>query len=170
MPCGFFFVGFGRLIGMLAIVSFVILESFRFAPSIAMPMGIPCPLVSRLRFAPCLARSVGLGPHFFPRKRRFRHRPVQGLPFPVDPFKFVIAGKPFSPYCEKHSRLNPFLKTAVRRGRRTQPGFVERIPLASRAEDEEDCIHRPAVGDARPATAKRMRFRRLGEKRLYLLP
>jgi hypothetical protein len=72
----FFFVGFGRLIGILVMVSFVILKSFRFAPSTAMPIGTPCPSVSRLRFAPCFARSVGFGPLFFPSKRRFCHRSI----------------------------------------------------------------------------------------------
>ena len=113
MPCRFFFVGLGRLIGMLLIVSFVILKSFRFAPSTAMPIGIPFPSVSKLRFAPCFARSVGFGPLFFPAKGRFRHRSVHRAETPVDAFQFVVSFEAFLPELFEYSRFIPLLEPAV---------------------------------------------------------
>src|SRR3982751_7124505 len=97
MPCRFFFVGFGRLIGILMMVSFVILKSLRVAPSAATPIGPPCPSVSRLRFAPCFARSVGFGPLFFPSKRRFCHRPIHRTESQVYALPLVVSLKGFFP-------------------------------------------------------------------------
>src|SRR5919199_4876846 len=50
------------------------------------PIGTPCPSVSRLRFAPCFARSVGFGPLFSPPSGAFLITPsieqkLQSMPF-----------------------------------------------------------------------------------------
>lgn len=52
-------VGWGRSTGMLSRVGLTSFMSCRLAPSTASPTGIPEPSVNRLRFAPCLPRSVG---------------------------------------------------------------------------------------------------------------
>ena len=62
IPCGRDFVGLGRSTGMLSSVGFRSLQSWRFAPSMAMPMGTPAPSVWIDRFVPDLPRSVGFGP------------------------------------------------------------------------------------------------------------
>ena len=113
IPCRFFFVGFGRLMGILVIVSFAILKSFRFAPSMARPIGMPCPSVSKLRFTPCFARSVGFGPLFFPRKRCFPHRSIHGTEAPVNALQFVVFPKALLPELFEYSCLVPFLESAV---------------------------------------------------------
>ena len=52
MPCGCSAAGSGRSTTMLSIVSRTNFMSWRWAPSIARPIGTPCPSVNRLRFAP----------------------------------------------------------------------------------------------------------------------
>src|SRR3954469_12193452 len=97
MFCGCSPLGAGRSTGMLARVASTNFMSLRFAPSTTTPMGMPCPSVNRLRLVPLLARSVGLGPVFFPAERRFGHCAVHGLPLPIeaDPLvKFAHAGPP----------------------------------------------------------------------------
>src|SRR5688572_1332182 len=108
MPCGQAHVGRGRLIGMLAIVSRASLKSTTFAPSTASPRGIPADSVSRLRFVPDLARSVGLGPLFFPSQRRLRHRAIHGQPVPVDADEFVVSFQRSHPGLLENTRFGPF--------------------------------------------------------------
>ena len=149
-------VGRGRGTGMLSIVSAISLWSFLFAPSTVSPTGTPAPSVSRLRFVPRLARSVGLGPVFFPAQRSLRHRAVHRQPFPVDPFGLVVGQEPLAPELVKHSCVEPFAKPPVGRGARADPRGVKRIPLAASPKHEEDSVHRVAIGDARIVAAERM--------------
>ena len=107
------FVGFGRLMGMLAILSFVILKSFRFAPSTVMPIGTPPPSVSTRRFVPCFARSVGFDPLFFPSKRRSRHGSIHRTEAPVNAFEFVVPFQALLPELFEYSSAIPFLKPTV---------------------------------------------------------
>src|SRR5579859_2297055 len=115
MPCGLRRLGFGRLMGMLSIVSRTILKSLRLAPSTARPIGTPLASVSKLRFVPSFARSVGFGPVFFPTERRLRHRAVHRHPFPINPFQFVVFPKSLSPELEKYARFGPFNESPMRR-------------------------------------------------------
>src|SRR5712675_1760626 len=101
---------------MLWIVSSSILKSFRLAPSIASPTGIPAASASKLRLTPPLARSVGLGPVFFPAQWRLRHRAVRGQPRPADPLEPVVVQKSPLPELQEHSALRPLLKPSIRRG------------------------------------------------------
>jgi hypothetical protein len=94
-------------------VSSVILKSFLFAPSITHPMGMPLPSVKRLRFMPCLARSVGLGPLFFPRQGRFAPRPIHRTEAPINAFQFVVALETLLPERPEYARLAPLLEPAV---------------------------------------------------------
>src|SRR6478735_8654009 len=75
---------------MLSRVSRTSLKSFRFAPATTTDRGMPLASVSRLRLVPPFARSVGLGPVFFPPERRLGHRAVHGEPSPVDSNEFVV--------------------------------------------------------------------------------
>lgn len=77
------------------------------------PMGIPLPSVSRLRFTPCFARSVGFGPLFFPCQRRFRHRSIYGTEPPVDAFQFIVSLEALLPELSEYSRLVPFLESTM---------------------------------------------------------
>ena len=65
-------------------VADTIFISWRLAPSMASATGMPFASVSRLRLTPPLARSVGLGPIFFPAQRGFRHGTIERQPIPVD--------------------------------------------------------------------------------------
>src|SRR5665213_1678495 len=134
---------------MLSIVSAMSLWSFLFAPSTVSPTGTPAPSVSRLRFVPLLARSVGLGPVFFPAERRLRHRAVHREPLPVDPLGLVVGQEPLAPEFVKHARVEPFAKPPVRGGARADPRRIEGIPLTTRTEHKEDRVHRIAIGNAR---------------------
>src|SRR5574342_910332 len=102
--------------GMLSIVSLANLKSLRLAASAAKPMGTPCPSHNTLRLAPCLARSVGLGPVFFPAQRGFGHRTVHGLPRPVDSLQFVELHQSPGPQLQKRPGLCPFLEPPLGRG------------------------------------------------------
>src|SRR5262245_30738315 len=115
MPCGFGLVGFGRLTGVLRSVCSTSLQSCRFAPSTARPIGIPLASVSTIRLVQSFVRSVGLGPVFFPAKRRLRRRTVHRYPAPVEAFEFVVTKKPAFPELEEHVGIDPLAKTAIGR-------------------------------------------------------
>src|SRR5438105_14697787 len=84
MPCFFLGVGSGGSTGMLSMVASTIFISLRVAPSTATPTGIPSASTRRLRLTPCLARSVGVFPVFFPPPGRFGHAALHAQPRPVD--------------------------------------------------------------------------------------
>src|ERR687888_422444 len=66
-----------------------------------------------IRFAPCFARSVGLGPLFFPSKGRFCHRSIHRTEAPVDALQFVVSLKASLPEFSEYPRFIPFLEPAV---------------------------------------------------------
>ena len=69
------------------------------------PIGHAAPSVSTLRLTPRLARSVGLGPLFFPPQGGLGHRPIHGLPTPVDPFASVVFHQAHLPQLQKYAGL-----------------------------------------------------------------
>src|SRR5690348_6615699 len=100
---------------MLRRVSTNSLKSFVFAPATHKPTGTPLDSTSNERLVPRLARSVGLGPVFFPRQGRFGHRPIHGKPTPVDAVEGVILGQPGLPEAQEKPVLDPLLETIMRR-------------------------------------------------------
>src|SRR5512146_1282450 len=108
-------LGSGRSTTMLSIVARTSFMSWRLAPSAVRPIGTPCPSVNKLRLTPDLARSVGLGPLFFPAQRGFGHRPVHTYPFPINPLQLVEALDPCLPQLQEHTGFLPLLKPVVRR-------------------------------------------------------
>jgi hypothetical protein len=169
MLCGFRALGRGRSMGMLSSVSRAILKSLRFAPSTARPTGTPDASVSRLRLVPFLARSVGLGPVFFPAERRLRHRSVHRQPVPVEAYELVVGEQPTAPKLLEDSRFGPLQESAMGRRVTADPRRIECSPLAPGSQDEEDGIHRRTVGNTRVVTPERMRLSR-GQQRLHLGP
>lgn len=169
MPCGFRAVGLGRLIGMLSTVSRTILKSFRLAPSTARPIGMPFASVSRLRLVPSFARSVGLGPVFFPSKWCFRHGTVHRQPSPINSFQPVISQQAASPEFQKYSGLGPFQESAMCRRAAAEASPIQRIPLNACAEHKQNCIHGISIWNSGVMTAQRMGFSRR-QQRLDLLP
>src|SRR4051794_23525097 len=107
----------GRSRAMLWIVSLSSLKSLRFEPATHRPIGTPPPSLSRLRLVPCLPRSVGFLPTFFPPERGLGHRPVHREPLPIDPVERVVFGQPDLPQFQEHAGFAPLLKAPVRRGR-----------------------------------------------------
>ena len=111
--CGAAKEGLGRATGMLRMVSVKSLKSFWLAPATHKPTGTPLPSTSSERLVPLLARSVGLGPVFFPTQRRLALRPVQRQPRPVDADQCIVGQKPLTPERREYPRLRPFLEPAM---------------------------------------------------------
>ena len=109
---------------MLFIVAWAILQSCRFAPSIAKPTGTPEPSVSRLRLTFFLALSVGLGPVFSPAEGGLGHGAIHGLPRPIDPFQLIIIFQSHFPQLAEHTGSGPFLKPRVSGTTGTNTRFV----------------------------------------------
>src|SRR5882724_111894 len=156
MPCLFLGVGLGRLTGMLSMVASTIFMSLRLAPSTATPTGIPSPSTSRLRLTPCLARSVGLFPVFFPPEGSFGHAAIHAQPRPVEALEFIVGLQAGLPHRQKDAGLEPFLEAVVCRGARTKAGGIERLPLATGAEHKHNGFHAHAVRRSRSASTKAM--------------
>src|ERR1022692_2965206 len=101
---------------MLSRVARVSFMSLRLAPSTARPTGIPSASTNRLRLAPCLARSVGFFPVFFPPEGRLGHAPVHRQPGPVNAFPVVVGHQAGLPHLLEDAGLHPLLETVVGRG------------------------------------------------------
>src|SRR5215210_1241589 len=158
MPCGCSGVGRGRSTSMLPGVSGASLKSLRLAPAATVASGTPLASVSRLRFAPFLALSVGFGPVFFPSQRSLGHRAIHGEPAPVDALEFIIGEQPVDPELLKNSCLHPLLKAPVRRGVVAEAGGIQGSPLAARSEHEENRVHGVTIRDPRIVAAQRVRL------------
>lgn len=159
----------GRGTGILKIVSTISLWSFRFAPSTVIPRGIPAPSVSRLRFVPSLARSVGLGPVFFPPEGRLGHCPIHREPAPINTFVFIVVQEPLTPDFVEYTCFQPLTEPSVRGGARADPRRIQGVPLAASAEHEQNGRHRVSVRDPRPVASQRM-HRPRWQQRLDLGP
>ena len=131
--------------------------------------GMPPPSVSRVRFVPHLARSVGLGPVFPPAQRRFGHRAVESLPLPLDACERLVGKQATVPEVAEHACLGPLLETAVRTTLRADPRGAQRFPLAAGAQHEENGVHGPTVGHARAMATERVGLTR-GDQRFHLGP
>src|SRR5215204_103881 len=154
---------------MLSSVSRISRKSFTFAPSTARPTGTPCASVSRLRFVPAFARSVGFGPVFFPPEWRLGHRTIHGEPVPVDSLQTVVPQQTLSPELVEDAGVEPLPKAPVGRGARADTGGVQRVPLAPGPEHEEDTSHGVAIRNTRVVAAQRvLRARR--QQRLQSCP
>jgi hypothetical protein len=145
------------------------LWSLRFAPSTVRPSGMPAASVTRLRLVPSLARSVGLGPVFFPTQRGLGHGPVHGQPTPVQPLERIVGEQSASPELVEHSVLRPLEESAVSRRTRADTGTVQGVPGASGAQHEHDRVHGIAVWYPRSMAAQRM-WRGRGKQWLHLHP
>src|SRR5207302_9588385 len=131
-------VGCGLSMGMLANVSRTIFMSLRLAPSIARPMGMPCASTNRLRLTPCLARSVGFLPVFFPPERCLGHAPIPAQPRPVDALPFILGHQATFPHPLKTTRLHPLLKTVMGRGLGPAPRGIELLAVTHGSQHEEN--------------------------------
>lgn len=156
MPCCFSSVGAGLCAAIFKSVSSRILKSFLFALSMTHERGTPRASVSRLLFTPCFARSVGLGPLFFPRKRCFRHCSVHREKTPIDPFHLVISHEASSPEFPEHPGFDPLLKSPVGSARRADACFVQGIPLTSCFQYKKYPVHDLSVGNPWSMTSERM--------------
>jgi hypothetical protein len=163
-------VGAGRSMGMLASVSSTILPSGRLAPSTATPIGTPSPSTNRLRLTPCLARSVGFFPVFFPPERRFGHAAVHAHPGPVDPFPIVISQETGFPQSPKNTSFHPFLKPIVGSRTGNKTGSVQCLPLTTRAKHKKYGLHALTVGFSGPAATKAMCIFVFGKKQSNAFP
>src|SRR5512143_3504083 len=102
----------------------------------ANPIGMPWASVRRLRLTPRLARSVGLGPLFFPTQRGLGHGAIQGLPTPANLSALVIFDQAHLPQFQKDAGLGPLLEPPVSGGTGTDAGGVQSIPLTTCPQHE----------------------------------
>ena len=79
-----------------------------------------------------------VGPDGFQGERGFDHRPIDALPSPGDAFQLVVLGEPLPP--ERHEYLLPLPRqeVLVDGTGAAEVGCGEGLPLAARAEDEDD--------------------------------
>ena len=103
---------------------------------------------------PRLPRSVGLRPVFFPPERCLRHRSIHTHPAPVDAVQFVKLLDPGIPEFQEDASLNPLLKAVMRSRFGTQVGVRESFPLTAGAQNVEDGVGAPAIGDTGAAAAE----------------
>jgi len=122
---------------------------------------MPRASVKRLRLTPPLARSVGVGPVFFPAQRRLVQRTVEGHPLKIEPNQLVVVPQGFVPEPGKHARLYPLLEAAVRRAGRANARRAQRFPLAACAQDKENAVQHLPVRHPPPVAAQRMRLGRV---------
>src|SRR6478736_5166033 len=113
MPCVSSSVASGRTATRLSSVARTIFMSCRLAPSIARPIGMPCPSVSKLRLTPLLPRSVGFRPVFFSPERCLRHRSIHTQPSPVDALQFVKLLDAGIPQLQEDASFDPFLEAVM---------------------------------------------------------
>src|SRR5947209_6326990 len=130
------------------------LKSFWFAPATAKPTGTPLASTSNERLVPLLARSVGLGPVFFPRQGRLAHRPIHRKPTPVDAVEAVVLGQTCLPEAQKEAVLDPLLKAVVGRRAGANAGGRQRVPLATGPQHEKDALRALTIRHAGPPAAK----------------
>src|SRR5438105_14896731 len=129
------------------------LKSFLFAPATAKPTGTPLASTSNERLVPLLARSVGLGPVFFPRQGRLAHRPIHRKPTPVDAVEAVVLGQTGLPEAQKEAVFDPGRQSG--RG----PSSWDKCPwptarsTGSRFSARKRC-HRHTGGPARAAVRR----------------
>jgi hypothetical protein len=119
---------------------------------------------------PFLARSVGFLPVFFPPEGRLGYAAVHAQPGPVDAFPVVVGQQAHLPHLLEDARRNPFLEAIVGGGTRAKAGGVQGLPLAARAQHEENGVHADAVGGTRPAAAEAMRVLVFGKQQGDALP
>src|SRR5947199_5060505 len=98
---------------MLWRVSAKSLKSLRLAPATHKPTGTPLASTRSERLVPLLARSVGLGPVFFPCQGRFGHCPIHREPSPVDAVEGVVLGQTLMPEAQKEALFDPRLEADV---------------------------------------------------------
>src|SRR5690349_6631033 len=155
---------------MLRRVSTNSLKSFLFAPATAKPTGTPLDSTSNERLVPCLLRSTGLGPVFFPRQGRLGHRPIHRKPTPIHAVKGVVLRQARLPEAQKKAVLHPRLEAVVRRGGGTKPSARERVPLATRAQHKEDGIGANPIRHPRAASAVAVGVLVFGQEGCHLRP
>jgi hypothetical protein len=131
---------------------------------------MPLASTSRLRLTPCLARSVGFFPVFFPPEGCLGHAPVHRQPGPVDAFQVVVGHQTRLPQGLENAGFDPFLEAVVGGGSGAELGGIERLPLAAGAQDVQDGFHAEAIVLARAPAAEAMRVLVLGEEELNGCP
>src|SRR5437763_9586818 len=116
---------------MLSSVSRTIFWSGRLAPSTAKPTGTPWLSTNWLRLTPCLARSVGFLPVFFPPEGCLGLAPVHRQPGPIDALPVVVGHQAGLPQRQKDALLHPALEAVVGRRARAEAGGLQGLPLAT---------------------------------------
>ena len=162
--------GTGRFTGVLWMVCANSSKSLRLAPATHKPTGTPLPSTSSERLAAVLARSVGVGPVFFPRQGGLGHRSILTPPAPVDAVAGVVLGQSRLPEAQKEAVGHPRLEAIMGRGAWAEAGGGARVPLAARSQDKEDGVGAHPVGHARASAAEAVGVRMGGPRRFHERP
>lgn len=134
------------------------------------PSGPPSPSTSRLSLVPGLARSVGLGPVFFPPEPGLAQPPVGRLPPPLHLAQLVALLDQQGPDLLEDAVAAPPLEPAVHRAVVAEP-LGQLVPLAAAAEAEDDAVEgRPPVDPVPAAVLLRRQRGVLQQDRLDPLP
>src|SRR5947199_7293360 len=109
------------------------------AAVIANPIGTPPPSVRTWRLVPDFARSVGLGPVFFPAQRSFVERGVGRLPRPLQALGRVVVLQQQAPHRLPDPLLHPALEPPMD-GRTGSVLARHGFPLTTRAEHVQHAV------------------------------
>src|SRR5579864_1702562 len=118
---------------MLCRVASASFMSWRLAPSTASPTGMPSASTRMLRLTPCLARSVGFLPVFFPPEGGLGLAPVHRQEGPIDALVVVVGHQAGMPQRQEDALLHPALETVVGCRARAEASGVQGLPLATGA-------------------------------------
>src|SRR2546428_7645574 len=127
------------------------------AAVIANPIGTTPPSVRTWRLVPDFARSVGLGPVFFPAQRGFVERGVGRLPGPLQPLRRVIVLEEQTPHRLPDTAVDPALKAAMDRGAGAELAG-HGLPLTPRPQHVEHAVEHPSGRNPRPTDRKSTRL------------
>jgi len=123
-------------------------QSLRLAGATTTAMGKPVPSTRRLRFVPFFARSVGLGPVFFPSQRGLGQHAVHGLPLHVQAMDAVDLQECIDPQNLEEPCIAPLPEAVVNRCRSAEAAR-QRVPLHPRTKHVVDRLERIPVGEPR---------------------
>jgi hypothetical protein len=99
-------------------------------------------------------------PTFFPPKGGVGHGASHRQPFPVNPFQGIIGHEATLPQRQDDARRRPLLEAAMGGTTGADARLMPRMPLAARAEHEENGIHRLSILDPGPMAPQGVWFAR----------
>src|SRR5215218_7053802 len=126
-------------------------ESWRLAPALMLPMGMPFPSTAVERLVPCLPLSAGL----LSPARRFGDAPVHRHLRKLKTDESVVGRERYLPKRLHQPELDPLVASVPNRGGRT-PFLGDSAISATEHQDLNELLEDHPVGDARLVAAQRV--------------